>query len=164
MKTLLIRSRQKIRAVETPLLRRFARALLEEKLGLVRYELGLHLVASPEMALLNETFLRHSGPTDVITFDHLESPDAPLLHGEIFICLDEAVRQARAFRTTWQNELARYIIHGVLHLRGYDDLTAVKCRVMKREENRLLRQLARQFPLRRFARSSGNEPPVACQH
>jgi probable rRNA maturation factor len=54
----------------------------------------------------------------------------------------EAVRQAAEFGTTWEAELLRYVIHGILHLRGYDDLEPAKRRVMKREENRLVRKLA----------------------
>jgi rRNA maturation RNase YbeY len=73
------------------------------------------------------------------------------LHGEIFICIDDAVKQARQFRTAWQTETVRYLIHGVLHLVGYDDLSAADRRVMKREENRLLRVLSRRFALKRLA-------------
>src|SRR5213596_1423422 len=73
------------------------------------------------------------------------------LHGEIFICIDDAVKQARQFRTTWQSELVRYLIHGVLHLVGYDDLTLAGRCVMKREENRLLRMLSRRFSFRHLA-------------
>jgi probable rRNA maturation factor len=74
------------------------------------------------------------------------------LHGELFICLDDAVAQAREFRTTWQAELARYVIHGVLHLRGFDDTTPAARRKMKRAENALLRGLARRLALARLAR------------
>ena len=53
----------------------------------------------------------------------LETGGTPvlLLHGEIFICVDEAIRQARRFGTIWQSEIVRYLIHGVLHLLGFDD-------------------------------------------
>ncbi len=158
MKTLQLRVRQRIRRVDTALLRRFTRAFLEEGLDVADYELGLHLVAASEMTRLNETFLQHTGSTDVITFDHAEAPDPSHLHGEIFICLDDAVIQSRAFRTTWQRELARYVIHGVLHLRGFDDLTPGKRRVMKREENRLLRAWARRFPLQRLSKTGNRQP------
>ena len=152
MKTLLLCNRQRVRAVDTALLRRFARSLIENQLAIATYELGIHLVAAPEMTLLNETFLHHTGSTDVITFNHAEENSTDSIHGEIFICLDDAVKQADAFRTTWQSELARYVIHGLLHLRGFDDLTPSKRRVMKREENRLLRESIEQFPLPRFAK------------
>ena len=66
--------------------------------------------------------------------------------------MDDAIAQAREFRTSWQSELARYVIHGVLHLRGYDDIRAADRRKMKREENRLLKEIARLFPLKELGR------------
>jgi probable rRNA maturation factor len=69
----------------------------------------------------------------------------------MFICIDDAMAQARQFRTSWQSELARYIIHGILHLRGFDDIRAADRRKMKREENRLLRETSRLFPLSKLA-------------
>jgi rRNA maturation RNase YbeY len=109
------------------------------------FELGLHFVNTAEMTRLNEAFLRHAGPTDVITFDHAERPAAGRLHGEIFVCVDEAAAQARRFRTIWQAEVLRYVIHGTLHLLGYDDRLARARRKMKREEDRLLRTLLARF-------------------
>ena len=50
-----------------------------------------------------------------------ETPVLLCCTGKSFVCLDEAVRQARRFHTTWQSELVRYVVHGVLHLLGYDD-------------------------------------------
>lgn len=138
-------NRQRVRRVNVRRLRRLAKALLEDHLALPAYELGVHLVSAREMARVNETFLQHEGSTDVITFDHAE-PGSGALHGELFICLDDAVAQAREFRTTWQAEVVRYLVHGVLHLRGYDDLAAPARRVMKRVENRLVRALAHEFP------------------
>ena len=158
--TLQLRNRQRTRAVNLPLLRRLIRHLLAQHLQVDQFELCFHFIARPEMACLNETFLQHSGSTDVITFDHSDlpgrrTPDPTLpLHGEIFISLDETVAQAGQFRTTWQCELTRYIVHGLLHLRGYDDLQAAARRTMKREEHRLMRALAGEFPLAQLARRS----------
>lgn len=151
---LLIRNRQRVRAVNLAALRQFTRAVLAAQPGLGRYELGIQLVAAGEMAALNETFLDHTGSTDVITFDHADRParlgaPPPDLHGEIFICLDDAVKQARDFGAPWRSELARYVIHGILHLRGHDDHTAAARRVMKRAENALVSKLAGQFSARR---------------
>jgi len=70
--------------------------------------------------------LRHAGATDVIAFDY--SIRASHLRGEIFICVDEALVQARRFRTTWQSESVRYVVHGVLHLLGFDDRRPAACR------------------------------------
>lgn len=158
-----LRNRQRVRAVDTRLLRRIARWALEEQFHATDYELGLHLVNSAEMALLNQTYLKHEGSTDVITFDH-RPPNVAAnrgrhtpLHGEIFLCLDDAVGQARLFGTTWQCELARYLLHGLLHLHGFDDLTPAARRRMKQQENRLLRLAQRQFPLRRLAKRSSRQ-------
>jgi probable rRNA maturation factor len=145
-----LRNRQRTRRLDLRLLRRIACHLLTQHFGPKQFELGLHLVGTAEMAKLNERFLRHAGPTDVLTFNNGEPNQRNLLLGEVFICLDEAVAQGRRFRTTWQSELARYLIHGLLHLRGHDDSQPAARRKMKREENRLLREVARQFPLRRL--------------
>ncbi|MFM1768715.1 MAG: hypothetical protein RJA22_1244 [Verrucomicrobiota bacterium] len=158
-RTLSVRRRPRTRPLDTRLLRRVALWALHDALGLQHYELGIHLVGATTMARINETYLGHPGSTDVITFDHGPGPgpgarphSAPMLQGEIFICLDDAVAQARRFRTTWTEEVVRYLLHGLLHLRGFDDLAPAARRVMKREENRLVRAAARAFPLQRLAR------------
>jgi probable rRNA maturation factor len=131
-------------------------------------DLGVYIVSAPEMTHLNQTFLRHKGSTDVLAFDYAEAtapairspgrkPKAcsreanrncpALRHGEIFVCLDEAGVQASRFRTTWQKELVRYIVHGFLHLVGYDDHTRLERSKMKRVENKLLQQIAGRFRL-----------------
>lgn len=137
--TLVFRNRQRSRPVPTAALRRLARHVLTHSLQLHGCALGVHFVADPEITRLNESFLHHAGPTDVITFNHGPTPEAPDLHGEIFICVPEALRQARRFRTRWTHEIARYLIHGLLHLRGYEDCTPTDRRAMKRAEDRLLR-------------------------
>lgn len=173
---LVLRNRQRARRVNTPLLRRIVRSLLADLVGVERYELCVHLFAMPEMVRLNETFLHHAGSTDVITFDHAVGParlpqtsrirfgdrrDAcPTLHGEIIVCMDEAIRQARSFRTSWQSELVRYVVHGVLHLRGFDDQRPTARSKMKREENRLLRELSRRFTLTKLARAHPSHAPI----
>mgnify|MGYP003331190348 CR=1 FL=1 len=70
-----------------------------------------------------------------------------ILHGEAFICVADAVKQAREFKTSWPGEVVRYAVHALLHLLGYDDLQPAKRRVMKREEDRLMRALAKAFDL-----------------
>jgi rRNA maturation RNase YbeY len=105
------------------------------------------------MARVNASFLQHEGSTDIITFDHLESAETGELHGELFICLDDAMKQAKEFKTSWQSELTRYVIHGLLHLRGHDDREAAARRTMKKEENRLLREASRMFSLPKLARN-----------
>jgi probable rRNA maturation factor len=153
---------QRTKKINLRLLRQIVNALLAN-LGIGEAELEINLVTALEMTRLNETFLKHKGSTDVITFDyHTEGragsplPAAkfgarrsacPTLHGEIFVCVDEAVLQARKFGTSWQSEITRYVVHGILHLLGHDDLCAAARCKMKREENRLLREITHRFPL-----------------
>ncbi len=153
--------------MNVPLLRQIVQALLYETWPDGSLDLAIYLVSVPEITRLNETFLQHKGSTDVITFDYAERVgqasrlsnsgararpgsdrlDAcpPLLHGEIFVCLGEAVSQARRFHATWQSELVRYAVHGVLHLLGYNDQDSRARRRMKAAEDALVRRLARQF-------------------
>ena len=143
---LTISNRQHTRCVKIGPLRRLAKALLVEYPLKNGFDLSVCLVNASEIASLNESFLHHKGPTDVITFDYSETGAADGgIFGEIFICIDQTVSQARRFRTTWQSEMVRYIVHGLLHLCGYDDRSARSRREMKLAEDRLVRQLARRF-------------------
>ena len=141
---LCLRNRQRDKPVDLPRLRRIIRALLRQ-LNVQEFDLAVHLVGEAEMTRINETRLRHAGCTDVITFDY-SGADGPMI-GEIFVCVSEALAQAARYRASWQAELARYIVHGVLHLLGHDDLRAPARREMRREENRLIALLDRDFGL-----------------
>jgi probable rRNA maturation factor len=143
---IVIRNAQRIRRVDTRLLKRMVMHVLDEHLHARDYELGFHLVDASEMARINEQFLQHSGSTDVITFDYNEREHAQsgVVRGEVYISIPDAVSQSQEFGTTWQSELVRYAIHALLHLRGYDDLEPAARRVMKREENRLVNAVSKE--------------------
>jgi probable rRNA maturation factor len=143
--TLTLRNRQRAYPLETRLLRPVFRALLEDLLHQEEFDLGIYFVGGAEITRLNETFLRHRGSTDVITFDYTDPGQPQSLHGEILICVHEALLQARRFRTSWHTELVRYGLHGVLHLCGFNDRGASDRRKMKHVEERLLAHLAGQF-------------------
>ncbi len=147
-----LRNRQRSRKLDLQLFRKILLTALDN-LQVERFELGICIVADDEMTRLNETFLKHKGSTDVITFDY-SSPathHAALLYGEIFICFDEAVLQSKKFRTSWQSELIRYAVHGILHLLGHDDKRTTARVKMKREENKLLGNVASQFDLKKIS-------------
>jgi probable rRNA maturation factor len=150
MKALRVCNRQKIRAVDGRLLRQIGRCLLNELLAWSDYEIAIYLIGSRAMARLHQTFLHRAGSTDVITFDYREQ--AGLWRGEIFISVADAAAQAKQFRGTWQEEVARYMIHGILHLAGYDDTRPGRRRVMKQRENKLLKDLSCRFVLRTLER------------
>jgi probable rRNA maturation factor len=178
-RTLSLLNRQRVRRVDLRLLRRIVQALLRETWPNGSFDLVFYMVAGTEMTRLNEAFLHHKGSTDVITFDYAEregqasrlstsgaevrlirgrrDTSPTLLHGEIFVCLDEAVSQARRFHAIWQSELVRYVVHGALHLLGYDDQNDRARRRMKEAEDTLVRQLAHQFDFRGLgATQAGN--------
>ncbi|MBM3840540.1 MAG: rRNA maturation RNase YbeY [Verrucomicrobia bacterium] len=152
MSEVAIRNRQRSRRIHARMLKRILRVLLVELLRLGDFEVCVHLVSSSRIAWLNARFLQHSGSTDVITFDAHDTRPPGRIAGEIFISVNDAVLHARKFRTSWQSEIVRYVIHGLLHMRGFDDLQPARRRVMKRQENRLLRQIARRFPLEKLGR------------
>jgi probable rRNA maturation factor len=140
-------NRQRTRPIDLRLLRKIVHHLLAGKLQLADFDLTIQFVNATKMARLNKTIMQHEGSTDVITLDYSDGEESSLLTGELFVCMDEALIQARQFQATWPAELMRYIIHGVLHLRGFDDQSAAERRRMKREETRLLGALAREFHL-----------------
>jgi len=151
--SLSISNRQQKLRLQTGQWRVFTAAIIRDLPGIATFELGVYIMGTAEIVLLNETFLRHRGSTDVITFDYSPAesdgatePGAAPVHGEIFICADEAVAQAKRFRTTWQRELARYIVHGILHLVGFDDLRAVDRRRMKQAEDLILERHGNAIP------------------
>jgi rRNA maturation RNase YbeY len=146
-----IRNRQRRQPVDVRLLRQILASALTDELGVAHYEVGIHLVGASEMTHVNETFLRHAGSTDVITFSHRESPSPTELHGEVFVCVDEAVELAPRFRGTWQSEVVRYAVHAFLHLQGHDDLEPAARRRMKRVENRVMTALRNRFAVGRIS-------------
>jgi probable rRNA maturation factor len=149
-----LRNRQRARAIDLRLLRDLIQDLLAEIETDDDSDLTVHLLDARAMTRLNAAHMRHQGSTDVITLDYSDAGPSKPLVGEIFVCVDEALTQARRFRTNWRAELVRYIIHGLLHLRGHDDLRPAARRRMKREEARLLKKIARRFCLSNLERKS----------
>lgn len=92
-------------------------------MGLSDRELSLTLVGDRAMARLNRETFGRRGPTNVIAFP-LDDPPTPggppALLGEVVISLQTTRRQAQEFGWPWQELLAFFLIHGILHLLGYD--------------------------------------------
>ncbi len=109
---------------------------LKKELNLQIDSLVINFVTSTEITELNEKYLHHYFSTDIITFDY--SGNRNKIDGEIFIAIDDAESNARKFRVHFKNEITRLIIHGILHLLGYDDQQKKDKIIMKRMENDLL--------------------------
>lgn len=89
-------------------------------------------VDSSLIRTLNRQFLRHDHVTDVLAFP---LGNAELVEGEIYVNLDRAHSQAAVYRVTPAEEVARLVIHGTLHLTGYDDRKMAAARRMKKAED-----------------------------
>lgn len=138
------------------------RSQLLELLAMAAEQAGLAAMAPPEaqlqlvvlgrraMTRLNEDYVGHSGCTDVITFDlrgGMTCPDEPPQIGEIYVCADVALQAARDYGTTASRELVLYMVHGMLHLAGLDDLDPKSARAMRQGEKRVLEALAAHYRL-----------------
>lgn len=82
---------------------------------------------------MNKQYLRHDYNTDIITFDN--SPGPNVIGGDIFISIERVRANARDYETTFQDELHRVMIHGILHLCGYKDKTEKERTRMRERED-----------------------------
>jgi probable rRNA maturation factor len=137
-----VRNRQRKIPVNVATLQIFAGKALRQCLQLRKrkptdldklHEVFVWLISDPRMASLHRKFMHQTGPTDVLTFQH----------GEIFISVETARRNARAFGSSLTGELRLYVVHGLLHLQGFDDRTQPGARKMKRVQQRILRNCSR---------------------
>ncbi len=135
-----IQNRQRRIAVDLPALRKFAARALPEVLRLrsnsdeklsTLDELSIALISDRAIAKIHRTFMDIAGPTDVLTFDH----------GEVLISAETAARYAVEYGHTTQQEIALYILHGLLHLRGFDDTTPEAHREMHAIQNEIFARL-----------------------
>jgi len=101
-------------------------------------EIDLAVVGSDQIAALNRRYLQRRGATDVLSFDLSESPAAGI-RGQIVVCGERAAAEARLRKGGRQRELMLYVLHGLLHLMGYDDATVRGAARMHAREEQLLR-------------------------
>jgi probable rRNA maturation factor len=95
-------------------------------------EVSVLIVSDRRMESLHRRFMNEPGPTDVITFQH----------GEIFISAEMAERNARRFGNPFPRELRLYVLHGLLHLQGFDDRTKAGAREMHMAQEKILAKAA----------------------
>jgi len=98
-----------------------------------RAALSIIFVRDNVMRTMNGTFLGHWHVTDVLSFPLSEN--RLVLEGEVYVNLDQVERQARVYHVTALKERSRLIIHGILHLTGYDDTTPGKRNRMRKRED-----------------------------
>ena len=115
-------------------------ALVREVLiaeGRTRASISIALVDQAAIHAINRSHLGHDWPTDVISFP-LSEPDDPTLAGELVVSAEMAAATAAEIGVDPRDELALYVVHGLLHLCGYDDLSDSDAAAMRRREDELL--------------------------
>ena len=141
-----ISNRQRSVRVDLRWLRKFSAAALElcaelsgdDEFALRELdEVEVAIVSDAVIARVHVDFMGIEGATDVITFDH----------GELVISAPTAAACAAERGHTVDEELALYIVHGLLHLNGYDDMTPPERRAMHAVQNRVWRALRKRFPV-----------------
>ena len=98
-------------------------------------ELSFVFCSDEYLLKMNIDYLNHNFYTDVITFDYTEGD---VISGDVFISIERIKDNAKIFKTSFENELQRVMIHGVLHLIGYKDKTEDEKKEMRQKENKYL--------------------------
>jgi probable rRNA maturation factor len=104
-------------------------------------QLSLVVVDDARIAALNTKYLGRADPTDCLAFDLRDVSLTDAVEGEIVVSWETARREAAARELNLQAELTLYVIHGLLHLLGYDDRDAQQAARMHRTEDRILTSL-----------------------
>lgn len=112
-------------------------------------EVSISFVDDEVIAELNETYRGKEGPTDVLSFecdgcgDEPDAPEGAVFElGDVIIAPDVAERQTAEFATTFEEEVSLLLVHGLLHLCGYDHVVDEEAEVMEAREAELLRAWA----------------------
>lgn len=117
-------------------------------LGYPDAQLSILIVDDVQIAQLNTTYLNHDGPTNVISFPMQEGPFADLtpdLLGDVVISADTAFREANDAGMPMVVRFNQLLIHGILHLVGYDHIhSAEEAEIMDAKSNELLEQIGKE--------------------
>lgn len=100
--------------------------------------IDVHWLSDDELLEVNRTHLDHDYYTDIITFDYTRGSR---ISGELFISKDRIKENAITLGVREEEETARVVAHGILHLLGFGDKTEEEARLMREKENEVLAQL-----------------------
>jgi probable rRNA maturation factor len=106
--------------------------------------LNYNFVSSKKQLLINKEFLNHDYNTDIITFDL--SRDENNLVADLFVSLKQVKKNSIKYKTAFYQEINRVIIHGCLHLLGFNDKTLLECELMRKEEKKFLKYFDKNVP------------------
>jgi probable rRNA maturation factor len=103
--------------------------------GKLQGNISIVIVSDNKLLKLNKEFLNRDYLTDIITFDYSENQ---VISGDLFISIDRIKENADIFKSSPGDELKRVIIHGILHLLGYNDSGDNEKKIMRNEEDKAL--------------------------
>lgn len=147
-----VRNAQNLLSIDSRNIENVVRTVLQAE-QVLRAEIDISIVDDPQIHVVNRDHLEHDYPTDVISFlyDSLESPETPPagsprgwrreISGELIVSAETALREAKNFHWPAEHELALYLVHGLLHLCSYDDLTEEEQPIMRSRERAILQLL-----------------------
>ena len=109
-------------------------------------EVSIYFVTTPEICRLHNEFFGDPSPTDCISFPFdQEKEGGYFLLGEVFVCpqaaIDFVMTQGEELNEDCYRETSLYVVHGLLHLLGFDDIRGEDKMKMQQEENRLMKDL-----------------------
>jgi probable rRNA maturation factor len=130
-------TQQRLR-VGIPGLKRLIRQVLKKEGAAEQGEIALRVADDRQIQRVNKTYLGKDRPTDVISFNLSEGDKE--LRADIIVSADTALANSRKYRLSPARELYLYVIHGLLHVLGYDDTTEAQRRKMHKRELQLLRK------------------------
>lgn len=135
---ILITSLQNLLLIRKNPLKRLIRLLLI-RLGFNPEEsISIVLTNNEVISRINNEYFGKESPTDVISFSLPDKFDPDKISGEVIISIEEVISNSREYHASLAKELMRYIIHGLLHLKGLNDSTSSQRIKMRKEENLLL--------------------------
>ena len=140
---------------QLPFKQKFVENLLSQAAKLLNLkkgqEVSVIIVGNKQIQTLNKKFRHQDKVTDVLSFNQKEGEKIIKIKelnnylGEIFICYPQLARQARRYGNTAKEEFTLLLVHGLLHLLGYDDQTALADKKMKRIQDKIISNLHAQF-------------------
>jgi probable rRNA maturation factor len=107
--------------------------LLTERFKIQAYILNFIFVTKTQILELNTNYLKHEYETDVISFDF--SKDFNVFGGDIFICPEVVEKNAEEYGVSFEEEILRVMVHGVLHFMGFSDKTEIDSAEMRSQED-----------------------------
>lgn len=114
-----------------------------KKLNLSVLTLEAILTTDSYLRKLHKEFFNLDSSTDVITFNLNENPEK--IEGEIYVSVERAIDQGKQYKINPALEICRLLIHGCLHLAGYDDLNQKEFKELKKIENKLVKEVFQKY-------------------